>query len=145
MKINSFSYYFEQIWINDRNIGMNLLYLFLFLIQIILNALRILYSILIIRHLNPEFYLCSNEIYFCIIRIFGLIKAIIDNKNIKTEIFNSTAEIVSLISIMIYLELIELNFCNLNHNLKKNIENRCIDDYNVNNLYDDIDDESNNI
>jgi len=27
---DSFSYYFEQIWINDRNIGMNLLYLFFF-------------------------------------------------------------------------------------------------------------------
>ena len=68
-----------------------------------------------------------------------MIKAIIDNKNIKTEIFNSTAEIVSLISIMIYLELIELNFCNLNHNLKKNIENRGIIEYNINHIYDEID------
>jgi len=65
-----------------------------------------------------------------------LIKAIIDNKNIKTEIFNSTAEIVSLICIMIYLEL---NFCNLNHNLKKNIENRGIFEYNNNHIYDEID------
>ena len=47
---DSFSYYFEQIWINDRNIGMNILYLFLFLIQLLLNVLRLLYSILIIRH-----------------------------------------------------------------------------------------------
>ena len=65
---DSFSYYFEQLWKNDRNIGMNILYLFLFLIRIILNSLRILYSILIIKNLNTEFYLCSWEIFYSIIK-----------------------------------------------------------------------------
>ena len=36
-----------------------------------------------------------------------MFKAIIDDNNIKTEFFNSIAEFVSLISVMIYLELIE--------------------------------------
>ena len=122
---------------------MNLLYLFLFLIQLFLSSLRILYSILIIRHLNPEFYLCSYEIYFSIIRFFGLIKALLDNYDIKIEVYNTLAEIISLTSIMVYLELIELNICNLNHNLKKNIENRSIDDYKIYELNEEIDDVSN--
>ena len=41
---------------------------------------------------------------------------------------------------MVYLELIELNICNLNHNLKKNIENRSIDDYKIYELNEEIDD-----
>ena len=124
---------------------MNILYLFLFIIQLLLNALRLLYSLLIIRNLSPEYYLCSYGIYFFISRFFELINAIINDGVINTAIFNLLADTVSLICILIYLEIIELNFCNLNHNLKKNIENRCIDDYNVNNLYDDIDSDSNNI
>ena len=110
-----------------------------------MNALRLLYSLLIIRNLSPEYYLCSYGIYFFISRFFELINAIINDGVINTAIFNLLADTVSLICILIYLEIIELNFCNLNHNLKKNIENRCIDDYNVNNLYDDIDSDSNNI
>ena len=125
---DSFSYYFKQIWKKDRDIWINILYLFLFLIQLLLNALRLLYSILIISHLNPEFFICSFEIYFFIIKI---------------EVYNSIAEIISLISIMVYLELIELNFCNLNHNLKKNIENRSINDYKIYELNDEIDNGSN--
>jgi len=66
-----------------------------------------------------------------------MIKAIIDDNNIKTEFFNSIAEFVSLISIMIYLELIELNFCNLNHNLKKNIEIRSVKEYYLKEIFDD--------
>jgi len=66
-----------------------------------------------------------------------MFKAIIDDNNIKTEFFNSIAEFVSLISVMIYLELIELNFCNLNHNLKRNIEIRSINEYIIEEIFDD--------
>ena len=134
---DSFSYYFKQLWRNERNIGLNILYLFLFLIQLLLNALRILYSILIVKHLNPEFYLCSYEIYFFSIRFIGLIKAIIDDNNIVTEIYNLLAELFSLIGVMVYLELIEFKFCNLNHNLKKNIEMRSINEYSIQEINDD--------
>ena len=134
---DSFSYFFEQLWRKDRNTGMNILYLFLFIIQIFLNALRILYSIIIISLLNPEYYLCSFGIYFFCIRFLLLIKAIIEDDNIKVSIYNLIAETGSLIGIMIYLELIELKFCNLNNNLKKNIEHRGMTEYNLNNIYNE--------
>ena len=122
---------------------MNIFYLFLFIIRIILNTFRILYFILIIRHLSPEYYSCSYDLYYIIINVIGLIKAIINKGDIKLEIYDVFAEIGSLIAILIYLEIIELNFCNLNHDLKKYIENRGNDEYNINNLYNEIDSNDN--
>ena len=123
---------------------MNIFYLFLFIIRIILNTFRILYFILIIRHLSPEYYSCSYDLYYIIINVIGLIKAIIKKGDIKLEIYDVLSEIGSLIAILIYLEIIELNFCNLNHDLKKYIENRGIDEYNIDNLYNEIDNNENN-
>ena len=136
---DSFSYFFEQLWRKDRKAGMNILYLFLFIIQIFLNALRILYSLIIISRLNPEYYLCSFEIYFFFIRLIRMIKAIVEDDNIKASIYNLVAEMGSLFGITIYLELIELKFCNLNNNLKKNIESSSIIEYNLNNIYNEND------
>ena len=140
---DSFSYFFQQLWRKDRNAGYNILYLFLFFIQLFLNFLRIIYSTLIISRLSPEFYLCSFEIYCFLIRLIELIRVIIDDDGIKTEIYNLIAEIGSLIGIMIYLELIELKFCGLNSDIKKNIEFRAIAEYKINNLYNEVDDEDN--
>ena len=88
--------------------------------------------------MSPEYYYCSFEIYCSFIRLLCLINTIIYDGDVKTEIYNILAELGSLIGICIYLELIELKFCNLNHNLRKNIETRSITDYNINNLYDEI-------
>ena len=104
--------------------------LFLFIIRTVLSGLRLLYNILIIRHLSPEFYLCAYDIYFIIIRSIGLINAIINNGDVLLEIYNVLTEVGALVGILIYLELIELKFCNLNHNLKKNIEMRSLSEYN---------------
>ncbi len=141
---DSFSYFFQQLWNYDRTTWMNIFYLFLFMIRIILNTFRILYFILIIRHLSPEYYSCSYDLYYIIINVIGLIKAIINKGDIKLEIYDVFAEIGSLIAILIYLEIIELNFCNLNHDLKKYIENRGIDEYNIDNLYNEIENNENN-
>ena len=140
---DSFSYFLERLWSNNRTPLWNIFYLFLFFIRIILNALRVIYFLLIIRHLSPEYYLCSYDLSYLIIRIMGLIKAIINNEDIKIEIYNVLKEIGALIAILIYLEIIELKFCNLNHDLKNHIENRSIDDYNINNIYNETDDNEN--
>ena len=39
-------------------------------------------------------------------------------------VFDLLSQFFSLLGTIIYLELIELNFCGLNHNLKKNIKFR---------------------
>ena len=120
---DNFSYFFEKLWDKD-SIGLNILYTFLFIIKILLDILRSFFSALIIKHLNPVFYLCSFELYFFAIRFISLIKHIINKDNISVQIYNIIAKIVSLIGITIYLELIELKFCDMNRNLKQNIEER---------------------
>ena len=140
---DSFSYFFEKLWSNQRTTSSNIFYLFLFFLGIILNTLRVIYFILIIRNLSPEYYSCSYDLYFTVTNVMSLIKAIIKNVDIKVEIYNLLAEIGALIAILIYLEIIELKFCNLNHDLKNHIENRGIDDYNINNIYNETDDDEN--
>ena len=140
---DSFSYFFEKLWSNQRTTSSNIFYLFLFFLGIILNTLRVIYFILIIRNLSPEYYSCSYDLYFTVTNVMSLIKAIIKNVDIKVEIYNLLAEIGALIAILIYLEIIELKFCNLNHDLKNHIENRGIDEYNINNIYNETDDDEN--
>ena len=133
---DSFSFFFEKLR-DKETVGLNILYIFLFLLKILLNSLRLLFSLLIIKHLNPEYYLCSFIYYYFIIRLVYLIKTIIDDSDIKVTILNLIAQTISLICVMIYLELIELNFCNLDRNLKKNIEARSFSESSLNILYNE--------
>ena len=133
---DSFSFFFDKLR-DKETVGLNILYIFLFLLKILLNSLRLLFSLLIIKHLNPEYYLCSFIYYYFIIRLVYLIKTIIDDSDIKVTILNLIAQTISLICVMIYLELIELNFCNLDRNLKKNIEARSFSESSINILYNE--------
>ena len=144
LKDNKIEYYFDEytqffgkLWQKDKNAFLNILYIFLFMVKLFLNFLRILYSLLIIKHLNPEFYLCPAFIYFFIVKLLNFVNALIKKENIWSEFFNSIAEIVGIIGILIYLELIELRFLNLNRDLKKNIELRALTEYRSSELDED--------
>ena len=71
---DSFSYFFEKLWSNQRITSSNVFYLFLFFLGIIMNTLRVIYFILIIRNLSPEYYSCSYDLYFTITNFMSLIK-----------------------------------------------------------------------
>ena len=126
---DQFSYFFEKLWQNDKNVFLNIFYLLLFIIKLFLNFLRILFSLLIIKHLNQEFYMCPACIYFFIIKLLNIITDIIKKENIWPDLFSSIAELVTIIGTLVYLELIELKFSNLNRDLRKNIELRALSDY----------------
>ena len=51
----------------------------------------------------------------------------------KSNIISIIINLLLIISCSVYLEILELNFCNLNQNTKKNIENRA-EQENVNQL-----------
>ena len=131
---DNFFYFFEQLWRTNRKNGINVLYLILFIIRLFLNGARILYIILIINYLSPEFYLCAYDLYYNILRYIELINVIINGGNIRLEIYNVLTEIGALVGIFIYLELIELKFMNLNLNIKKNIQIRSNKEYELYNL-----------
>jgi len=115
--------------------------IFLFLLGIILYYCCRYFEILIIKYLSPMHFIFSSLIYLFFI---GLIELIInntsENDNIddvlfqnKISILNIIIDIFPLIGLMIYLEIIELNFCKLNYNLRKYIYDRSIKEINEDN------------
>ena len=63
---------------------------------------------------------------------------LIENNTIYEIIMIIITFLIEILSVFIFLEIIELNFCGLNHDLRKNIISRAMDD---NNLIYEINDE----
>ena len=112
------------------------------------------FEMLVINSLTPMHFMFSSLIYLFVIELGDLIRIIKKkNSDINNEdeainkesieylysinLFNISAYICSLIGFMIYLEIIELNFCKLTYNLRKYINERSIKD-----TYDDDANES---
>ena len=71
-----------------------------------------------------------------------------ENGNVFKKSFLISCFFIELIMILIFLEIIELNFCGLNKNLKKNIEFRSLNETSleIKDYYnDEVDNESNTI
>ena len=88
---------------------------------IVFNFLNMTCDIFVIFYLNPNYILMSDNIFFEIVKIYGF-----DNdKNILTKfIISQIAEFLEFIGCLIYLEIIELRFCELDKNIKINIIKR---------------------
>ena len=106
-----FYLYFQKVS-PGKIIGKQLL---VYIIYFINNSL----TILIIYYLNPNF----NLIGFHLSKI---VQVLIDENNEK--FYCIIIFILQLFCLMIYLEIIELNFCDLNKNTKRKINLRGIDD-----------------
>ena len=59
---------------------------------------------------------------------FNLIDFFDDKASEKESIISIISLVLEIIFILIFLEIIELNFCNLNKNIKRNIEERAINE-----------------
>ena len=87
---------------------------------------------LIIKFYTPIHVILSFPIQFFIEKTFLLIftaiffiKDLFSKENqLQKFLMDESGDIVSIIGFLIYLEILELNFCNLNYNLKKNIIKR---------------------
>ena len=94
------------------------------------------FDFLIIKELGP-FHILFPEILLqitkdFIIIIYKIYKKLVDGTQIKQFIFITVANIVVFIGLCIYLELLELHFCKLDKNIKKNIAMRSISDIQTN-------------
>ena len=96
----------------------------MFFLRSINSFVTILFTFLIIKYLSPEYTVISNSIYYFIIDIFKLINYLITGEYQYFSIYNILSELFSIIGAAIYLEFIELNFFDLNLDLKRNISNR---------------------
>ena len=96
-------------------------------IYFIMNLVINISNIMIIRYLDPNIILLiSNVVYFSEETIFYFI-IIQGDYAYKTSIqfiFTELKQIFSLIGNIIYIELIELRFCKLDYDLRKNIKSR---------------------
>ena len=115
-----------------------------FLVRLIVIALGMLsffsnkfFYTLIIKNETPIHVIFSFPIQFFIEKTFLLIFTAIffvqdlfkTREQLKKFLLDISGDITSILGFLIYLEIIELNFCDLNFNLKKNIISRSESDY----------------
>jgi hypothetical protein len=114
--------YFKEFNSCERNYKF---YIEIFLINplfICSRYMQLYLEIQTIFYLNPIYGLLINNLCFGIQK---LIEFIIDNFiNIPFFIFSELSEIFAIIGYIFYLEILELNFCGLNENLKIKIRER---------------------
>ena len=97
------------------------------------------FTTLIIKSYSPIHVTFSFPIQFFIEKIFMLIFTALfyelelfkTEKQIKKFLLDVFGDIASILGFLIFLEIIELNFCKLNYNLKKNIISRGENDYKI--------------
>ena len=105
-------------YFNNGNIGLNIIKLLLvFILHIIMSPL----TILII------FYFRSNFILIVFL-LTSIIQNIIDNSDNLNKLICIPFHLVQIFALLVYLEIIELNFCGLNKNTKRNIDLRAKED-----------------
>ena len=161
--INDNKKYFENFIIYYEDFSSSIIiYIVLTFFIIIFGFLKTLFYIIIVKYLTPIHAIVLPSIYFfLVVIILGIYSLItkIDNDDMNEIEFISNfcdtiAFFLAIMGILIYSELIELNFCQLNYNLRNNIIKRGnIDLYLINNFKegkygqilpdddDDIDDE----
>ena len=104
--------------------------IFLTILNMIISFLDKYFYILLIKYLSPVYIIFANPLYFMnqklmlglytllMERTFFLIK---NTYSIQKFYFDISGDLLSIFGFLIYLEIIELNCCDLNYNLKKNI------------------------
>ena len=93
-----------------------------------------LFVMLIVKYLTPIHKSFSLPIYYFLQKIVLIYKVIRNEPNIieyNNDIYwiDLSSDVAAVIAFLIYLEIIELNFFGFNDNLRKNIINRCREDF----------------
>ena len=121
-KINIKDYFSEYSQLKD---GLEIFKEIIFLILFIISSfISIMSELFIIKYLNPSYILISENIYFEIIKLNEYLPGNKESESSKNFIFLQIAQFFEFIGCLIYLEIIELRFCGLNKNIKKNISKR---------------------
>ena len=138
--LDNFGVYYETI-LGLKNYEI-IIEICIILFGMIFNYFALYYDILIIKYLTPVHMIFYGSIYYFITKIFELI-SILYNK-IKTNnfydekkndeerfylfLFDLSGIFITIFGFLIYLEIIELEFCKLNYYTRKNIEKRRVEE-----------------
>ena len=98
---------------------------------VICNFFALYFDILIIQYLTPVHFIFYSSIYYSIIKIIAIFynklktnhffngKEVNDEKRFYIFLLDLFGNIIAIFGFLIYLEIIELGFCKLNYNLKR--------------------------
>ena len=132
-------YYFDNMYSYIESYKNFLVRLIVIVIGIVSFFTEKFFNTLIIKFYTPIHVIFSFPIQFFIEKNFLLIftaiffveKLFKTKEQLKKFLLDTSGDIASILGFLIYLEIIELNFCGLNFNLKKNIISRSEDDYQI--------------
>ena len=136
---------------SSKNMSARLIIIVLGIISFFCN--KFFYT-LIIKNYTPIHVIFSFPMQFFIEKTFLLIFTAIffrshlfsEENQLEKFLLDISGDIASIIGFLIYLEIIELNFCKLNYNLKKNIISRGENDYkfsfSINRKYKEVNSDS---
>ena len=97
-------------------------------LKLFFNFMTFNYEILIMYYLNPIYFLMSDSLYYGTLSLLSFIINFKDN-DITKSILNLSANFFAFIGYLIYVEIIELKFCELDQNLRKTISERSTLDF----------------
>jgi hypothetical protein len=125
--LDSISFYFSDMKDIYDNKQYKDFYIEIFIViplYLIANFCEFLFEILLILYLNTNYILISDCIYYGTSKLIEFIF----NKNYGPKKFwvEFIAELLTLLGYTIYLEIIELKFCELDKDIKKNITERSV-------------------
>ena len=113
------------------------------------NSMEFIFEILTIYYLNPFYILLSNTLYYAISQfIFFMLNLSSDDLVITHFVITELTEFLTCFGLMVYLEIIELNFCGLDNNLKKTIMKKGEKEFKLlsfSTIDDDIEENNNDI
>ena len=85
-------------------------------IYIFSKYMQMYLEILLIYFLNPFYVLWANDLTYGISKLISFIS------NYENFLFSELAEVSALLGNIVFLEIIELNFCGLSDNIRRNIK-----------------------
>ena len=145
------TFYYDNFYIFNSNYsdstrkGLEIFVAFLYFIN---NFFINFSQSMILKHLDPNAMLVNVNFNYLFSRLITYIINKADKKfmTIPQFILLELCEILAIVAYMIYIELIELKFCRLDYDLKKNIGHRGLQESLQNNIYniDDDDDDKDN-
>ena len=99
-------------------------------VYIFSNFMEFTFEMLTIYYLNPFYILMTNTLYYGISElIFYMLNLSGDGLVITHFLLTELTEIVICLGLMVYLEIIELNFCGLDKNLRSTIIKKGEDEF----------------
>ena len=149
---DSFKLYFK-LFSDDWEIFKEILIIIFGFISFFFSAY---FTIQVIKYLTPVYLVFSNPIHFFFQKLLLVIVNYFENdelikddekQNSAKFILDITGDLFSFIALLIYLEIVELNFNEYNYNLRKNIIQRSLVETGeiVNNQEEELEEESNDL